>query len=68
MLMFWSLSRRDVAEAIEAAVSAALDAGWRTGDLANPDDQHDGLVVVGTTGMATAVIKQLQALQAPVPA
>ena len=29
----------------------ALDAGWRTGDLADPTDAADGLVVVGTTGV-----------------
>ena len=45
--------------------SETLDAGWRTADLADPANPDDGLVVVGTTGMATAVI---EALEAAVPA
>jgi 3-isopropylmalate dehydrogenase len=65
MMFFSSFKRPDVSEAIEAAVSQALDDGWRTGDLADPADRDDGLVVVGTTGMATAVI---EALEAGVPA
>ena len=65
MMMFSSFSRPDVASAIEDAVSEALDEGWRTSDLADPSDPDDGLVVVGTTGMATAVI---EALEAGVPA
>ncbi len=65
MLMRWSLRRTDVAEAIESAVSAALDDGWRTADLADPANLDDGLVVVGTTAFATAVI---EALGAGVPA
>jgi hypothetical protein len=46
---------------MERAVTAAIDAGWRTGDLAPADDPDDGLVVVGTTTFATAVIEQLGA-------
>jgi 3-isopropylmalate dehydrogenase len=65
MLAHWSLGRTDVAEAIEVAVSQALDDGWRTADLADAADPEDGLVVVGTTAMATAVI---EALEAGVPA
>ena len=38
MLLRTSLGRADAAEAIEAAVSRALDDGWRTGDLADPAD------------------------------
>ena len=65
MMMFSSFRRTDVSQAIEAAVSQAIDEGWRTADLADPTDPDDGLVVVGTTGMATAVI---EALEAAVPA
>jgi 3-isopropylmalate dehydrogenase len=65
MMMFLSFDRKDVSDAIEAAVSRALDEGWRTGDLADPGDADDGLVVVGTTGMATAIV---DALEAGVPA
>jgi 3-isopropylmalate dehydrogenase len=65
MLLRMSLGRDDAAAAIEAAVSQALDDGWRTLDLADPANVDDGLVVVGTTAMATAVI---EALGAGVPA
>jgi 3-isopropylmalate dehydrogenase len=65
MMMFSSFTRPDVSQAIEAAVSQALDEGWRTADLADPANADDGLVVVGTTAMATAVI---DALEAGVPA
>ena len=65
MMMFSSFNRRDVSDAIEGAVRHALDEGWRTADLADPSNPDDGLVVVGTTGMATAVI---EALEAAVPA
>ena len=61
MLARWSLGRADVAAAIEGAVHAALDAGWRTPDLARESDTTDGLVVVGTIGFATAVIERLGA-------
>jgi len=65
MLAQWSLDRKDVAAAIESAVSHAIDEGWRTADLADPADLDDRPVVVGTTAMATAVI---DALEAAVPA
>ena len=61
MLLRLSLGRDDAASAIEAAVSAALDAGWRTGDLADARDGTDGLVVVGTAAFATSVIDALGA-------
>ena len=61
MLLRLSLGRDDVASAIEAAVSDALDAGWRTGDLADASVGDDGLVVVGTTAFATAVVERLTA-------
>ncbi|MFL5676133.1 MAG: 3-isopropylmalate dehydrogenase [Chloroflexota bacterium] len=61
MLLRTSLGRGDAADGVEAAVSAAIDAGWRTPDLADAADQDDGLVVVGTTGFATAVVEALEA-------
>jgi 3-isopropylmalate dehydrogenase len=61
MLLRMSLGRDDAAAAIEAAVSRALDDGWRTADLADPADERDGLVVVGTTAFATTVVDQLEA-------
>jgi 3-isopropylmalate dehydrogenase len=65
MLLRLSLGRADAADAIEAAVSGALADGWRTGDLADARDTHDGLVVVGTTAFATAVIDVLAGAAAP---
>jgi 3-isopropylmalate dehydrogenase len=65
MMLSWSLRETEAADAIDRAVDNTLTAGWRTSDLADPDDQRDGLVVVGTTGMATAVV---EALEAGVPA
>ncbi len=64
MLLRISLGQEAAAAAVEAAVSAALDDGWRTGDLADPADERDGLVVVGTTAFATAVIERLGAAAA----
>ncbi len=61
MLLRLSLGREDAAAAVEAAVGAALDDGWRTGDLADASDGTDGLVVVGTTAFATAVVDALGA-------
>jgi 3-isopropylmalate dehydrogenase len=61
MLLRMSLGRDDAASAIESAVSRAIDDGWRTADLADPADQRDGLVVVGTTAFATAVVEALAA-------
>jgi 3-isopropylmalate dehydrogenase len=61
MLLRLSLGRDDAAVAVEAAINHALDNGWRTPDLADATDPDDGLVVVGTTGFATAVIESLEA-------
>jgi 3-isopropylmalate dehydrogenase len=62
MMLSLSLEQPQAADAIADAVDATLQRGWRTADLADADD---GLVVVGTTAMATAVI---EALEAAVPA
>jgi 3-isopropylmalate dehydrogenase len=61
MLLRLSLGLEEAATAVEAAVTDALDRGWRTSDLADTADPDDGLVVVGTTGFATAVIESLEA-------
>ena len=61
MMLRTSLGRPDAADAVEAAVRAALDAGWRTADLADPANTDDGVVVVGTTGFTTAVVEALEA-------
>ena len=61
MLLRLSLGLDEAATAVETAVTDALDRGWRTSDLADPGDPDDGLVVVGTTGFATAVVESLEA-------
>jgi len=61
MLVRTSLGQAEAAEAVEAAVARALADGWRTADLADPADAGDGLVVVGTTAFATAVVEALEA-------
>jgi 3-isopropylmalate dehydrogenase len=58
MMLRWSLGRSDAAEALEAAVSRALDDGWRTGDLVTAG-VDDPARVTGTTGFADAVIERL---------
>jgi 3-isopropylmalate dehydrogenase len=68
LLLRMSLGRPDVAAAIERSVASAIDAGWRTADLADRSDPDDGLVVVGTTAFATAVIDALETAERAVPA
>ncbi|HET7474353.1 MAG TPA: 3-isopropylmalate dehydrogenase [Candidatus Limnocylindrales bacterium] len=56
MLFEWSLGRADVAGAIQLAVAAALDAGYRTGDLGAGRR-------VGTRGMAAAIAERVAAAE-----
>jgi 3-isopropylmalate dehydrogenase len=58
MLLRLSLGRGDAADAVEAAVAATLDAGFRTADLAGAGDR-DRLRPVGTVGFADAVVDAL---------
>ncbi len=60
MLLRLSLGREDAAAAVETAVTTALDAGYRTGDLAGAGDR-DRLRVVGTIGFADAVVAAVAA-------
>jgi 3-isopropylmalate dehydrogenase len=61
MLLRWSLGLDGAADDVEAAVDAALAAGYRTGDLLPPDGDRAGLRVVGTREMAAAVVERLGA-------
>ena len=61
MLMQWSLGRPDVAEAIETAVSATIDDGYRTGDLIMPGGDDRGLRRVGTRAMTAAIVERVAA-------
>ncbi|HSL97725.1 MAG TPA: 3-isopropylmalate dehydrogenase [Candidatus Deferrimicrobiaceae bacterium] len=66
MLLRWSLGREDTAAAVEAAVSTALDAGYRTADLMAPGGSTEGLRQVGTRAMADAVVAGLTTSSAAV--
>lgn len=54
MMFRYSFSQPVVADAIEGAASDALDAGYRTGDIAREGEA--GIQQVGTDGMTDAVI------------
>lgn len=59
MLMRMSLGRADVADAIEAAVSATLAEGYRTPDLIAAAGEQPDTKKVGTQEMADAVVSSL---------
>jgi 3-isopropylmalate dehydrogenase len=54
LMLRYSLGLEDEASAIENAVYAALEAGHRTGDVAQP-----GTTALGTTSMGDAILSQL---------
>ena len=58
MLFRYSLGLTKEAEAIEAAVNAVLEAGWRTGDIKSKDTPEDK--IVGTKEMGDLVVAQLK--------
>ena len=61
MLLRWSLGQAAAAAAIEAAVSATLDDGFRTADLWPAVGlPADGLTRVGTAGMTAAIVDRIQ--------
>jgi 3-isopropylmalate dehydrogenase len=60
MMLRWSLGRPDAAEAIEAAVAAALADGYRTPDLVAATGEQPGQIKVGTQAMADAVVAALE--------
>ena len=56
MMLRWSLGCPEAAEAVEAAVDAALDAGYRTRDLLPPDGGDAAAFrLVGTKEMARVI-------------
>ncbi len=60
MLLRWSLGQADAASAVELAVSAALDAGFRTGDIWPRSAAAAGSCTrVGTVGMADAIVARI---------
>jgi 3-isopropylmalate dehydrogenase len=65
MLLRWSLGLEVAASGIEAAVSAAIEDGYRTADLLPPEGDAlagaNSLRLVGTMEMADAVVERLGA-------
>jgi len=59
MLMQWSLGRKDVAEAIEGAVSRAIDDGYRTADLVPSGGADSTVRRVGTRAMTEAIVERI---------
>ena len=60
MLLRWSLGRADAADAVEAAVSRALDDGYRTVDLwPRESAAAERCTRVGTVGMADAIVARI---------
>lgn len=56
MMLRWSFGLAREADAVEAAVEAVLNAGYRCRDIAAPGDR-----VVGTAEMGNAVARQIGA-------
>jgi 3-isopropylmalate dehydrogenase len=59
MLLRWSLGLASAADDVESAVREAIDAGFRTADLLPSSGDRDGVEVVGTRAMTTAVLERL---------
>ena len=59
MLLRLSLGREDAAAALEAAVSGALDDGYRTADLVPTSGEDAGIQRIGTTGMTAAIVERI---------
>jgi 3-isopropylmalate dehydrogenase len=59
MMLRHSLNLAAEAEAVELAVQAALEAGYRTRDIAGPSAGQEGIVQVGTREMGDAVAEKL---------
>jgi 3-isopropylmalate dehydrogenase len=61
MLLRWSLGQPEAAAAVEAAVSDALDEGFRTADLwpTAAAESVEGLTRVGTAGMTEAIVARI---------
>jgi 3-isopropylmalate dehydrogenase len=67
MLLRWSLGQAEAAAAIEGAVSAVIEAGYRSADLWPAEGQPTaGLKKVGTSAMTQAIVDRI-ALDGIVP-
>ena len=63
MMLRWSLGQPTAAEAIERAVTATLNAGYRTADLVAATGETAGTRKVGTQEMADAVVAALRSTE-----
>jgi 3-isopropylmalate dehydrogenase len=68
MMLRWSLGQPAAAEAIERAVTAVLNDGYRTADLLSTTGDATGLKPVGTQQMGDAVLAALTAAASPAEA
>jgi 3-isopropylmalate dehydrogenase len=59
MLLRWSLGQGEAADALEGAVSRALDDGYRTPDLMRDDPNAAQMIAVGTQGMVDAIVDRI---------
>jgi 3-isopropylmalate dehydrogenase len=66
MMLRWSLGQTAAADAVEAAVGAALDDGYRTPDLTR-GWVPENLKAVGTKAMTEAVIERVATVEVPTP-
>ena len=58
MMLRYSFDMADAADEVQRAVTAVLDDGWRTGDLANADTPKDK--ILGTVAMGDKVVEYLR--------
>lgn len=59
LMLRYSFGMDEAADALAAAVTDVLDAGWRTVDIANDDTPQDH--VLGTSGMGDKVVEAFRA-------
>ena len=60
MMLRYSFDMAEEADAIERAVSAVLDAGWRTGDIMSSDAEEAAACrKVGCSRMGELIIEQI---------
>ena len=61
MCLRYSFNMIDMADKVDAAISAALDKGFRTPDIMPSGQSTDGITKVGTTEMGAAILAELRA-------
>jgi 3-isopropylmalate dehydrogenase len=59
LLLRWSLGQGEAAAAVERAVWAALDDGYRTPDLLRVAGDDPSLRPVGTSGLTDAIVERV---------